>query len=59
MREALSEQVGEHAFASWDALQADEKLEALLNDHRWGKAATGVDYIAQQYLSDIVRERVA
>jgi hypothetical protein len=48
MREALGEQVGEHAFAEWDALQADEKLAALLNDHRWGKAATGVDYIAQQ-----------
>jgi hypothetical protein len=59
MREALGEQVGEHAFAEWDALQADEKLAALLNDHRWGKAATGVDYIAQHYLSDIVRERVA
>jgi hypothetical protein len=24
----------------------------LLNDHRWGTAATGVDYIAQHYLSD-------
>jgi hypothetical protein len=59
MREALSEQVGEHAFTEWDALQADEKLTALLNDHRWGKAATGVDYIAKHYLSDIVRERVA
>jgi hypothetical protein len=38
MREALSEQVGEHAFAELDALQAiqaDEKLAALLiNDHR-------------------------
>ncbi len=55
----LSEQVGEHAFAEWDALQADDKLAALLNDHRWGKAATGVDYISQHYLSDIVRERVA
>jgi hypothetical protein len=60
MREALSDQVGEHAFAEWDALPADEKLAALylLNDHRWGKEATGVDYITQQTLSDIVRQRV-
>jgi hypothetical protein len=43
MREALRDQVGEHsehAFAEWDALPADEKLAALLNDHGWGKAAT-------------------
>jgi hypothetical protein len=55
----LSEDVDERAFAEWDALPADKKLAARLNDHRWGNAATGVDYIAQHYLSDIVQERVA
>ena len=59
MRAALSEHVGARAFTEWDALPADEKLAALLNDHQWGNAATGVNYIAQHYLSDIVRERVA
>ena len=59
MRAALRDHVGEHAFAAWDALPDDEQLAALLSDHQWGNAATGVDYIAQHYLSDIVQEREA
>ncbi len=56
MRAALRDHVGEHA---WDALPDDEQLAALLSDHQWGNAATGVDYIAQHYLSDIVQAREA
>jgi hypothetical protein len=59
MRAALRDHVGEHAFAAWDALPDDEQLAALLSDHQWGNAATGVDYIAQHYLSDIVQAREA
>ncbi len=50
MREALSEHVGRQPFAEWDGLPADDKLAALLNDNRWGKATAGVDYTAQHYL---------
>ncbi len=57
MQAALHEHVGDPAFPEWDALPDDAKLAALLDDHQWGSKATGVDHIAQRYLSDIVRER--
>ncbi len=57
MRSALrcvSTHVGDAAYMAWEAMQPQKQLYALLDDHRWGKQAQGVDYIAQAYLSDII-----
>ncbi len=51
---ALREHVGDAAYMAWEAMQPQKQLYALLDDHRWGKQAQGVDYIAQAYLSDIM-----
>ena len=59
MRSALRDHVGDAAYTAWEALTPQQQLHALLDDHRWGKQAPGVDYIAQTYLSDILRERAA
>ncbi len=59
MRSALREHVGDAAFVTWEAMPPQQQLYALLDDHRCGKQAPGVDYIVQAYLSDIMRERAA
>ena len=60
MKQTLCVEVGNAKYSHWSSLPDNQqKLYTLLDDQHWGAHANAVDHIAQQYLMNLLRERVA